>query len=179
MEPTFKEKRKKVLVDASSAILLAKVGLSTLLCETYVVIMAGSVFDEITVHTLPGSGEYLKLHETGNILLEDPKLKNLSGLPAKLQNLGKGERDTLLLFYEGVGDFLLTDDGEAAQFCHNNHIPFINALLFPLVLETAGLQNQSFRHYYFNILKIEGRYSAKVLDFASNCPTASISFSLP
>ena len=175
----LKEKREKVLVDASSAILLAKVGLGSLLCETYKVIMARSVFNEVTLHKRPGASGYLKQNEAGGILIEEVRQQVSTSLPERIHTLGTGEKDTLLLFYWGYGDFILTDDGAAAKFCRRNNIPFINALLFPLILEAAGMQHPRFRHYYCSKLEKTGRYSSKVLEFARSCTITSISFFLP
>ena len=175
----LKEKREKVLVDASSAILLAKVGLGSLLCETYKVIMARSVFNEVTLHKRPGASGYLKKNEAGGILIEEVQQQVSTSLPERIHTLGTGEKDTLLLFYWGYGDFILTDDGAAAKFCRRNNIPFINALLFPLIIEAAGMQQPQFRHYYCSKLEKAGRYSSKILEFARNCTMTSISFFLP
>jgi hypothetical protein len=78
-----------------------------------------------------------------------------------------------------LGDFVLIDDGAAAKYCKQEQIPFINALLFPVILEPAGIENQGFTKYFFDIICKAGRYSETILNFAQNCPEEEISFFLP
>lgn len=172
-------KQKKVLVDASSAIILAKACLSSHLITTYSVIMAKSAFNEVTRHSLPGSKEYLQFADNKKISIKEPKRLRLNSIPQQIKSFGRGEADTLLLYYEGLGDFVLIDDGAAAKYCKQEQIPFINALLFPVILETAGIENQGFTKYFFDIICKAGRYSETILNFAQNCPEEEISFFLP
>ena len=135
---------KGILLDASSAILLAKAGFHDLLATSYSILMSDSVFDEITRKGLAGSSEYEKLLREKHLeVLPVSSPQSWSGADAPLQRLDRGERDTLLLFQEGRGDFVVTDDGAAARFCLNNRVPFVNSLLLLRLLHHSGMIGDS------------------------------------
>ncbi len=172
---------KKILLDASSAILLAKIGFHETVAKKYSILMSDSVFDEITRNRLPGSGEYEKLLQE-NLLtifpLPEPPTSTTDTL-ISLQKLDTGERDTLLLFWAGNGDYVVTDDGAAAKYCLNNNIPFANSLLILRILHHSGKIEDSTYRAGFNLLLFIGRYSEKVINFAQNCPDKELLFFLP
>jgi predicted nucleic acid-binding protein len=170
---------KKVIVDASSAILLVKAHLSPHLVTAYNVILAKSVFDEITRKRLPGSDEYTQYAEQGIITIQEPHRDSCNDTTEKLPNLGQGEIDTLLLFYEGAGDFIMIDDGDAAKYFKREGIPFINALLLPGILEAAGVESRSSGDYLFAKIVNLGRYSPQIVSFAQKCSTEELRFFLP
>ena len=177
------EKRKRhkvILLDASSAILLAKAGFHEILAESYTILMSDSVFDEITRKRLPGSIEYEKLLKEKLI-----KILPVLGPPSQhvtdisLKRLDRGEQDTLLLFYEGCGDFVVTDDGAAARFCLKNKIPFVNSLLLLRLLHHSGIIGNSSYEAGFQSLLALGRYSEKVRKYARSCPDSELLLFLP
>ena len=180
MDPEKQQQHKAILLDASSAILLAKAGFHEVLAASYFILMSDSVFDEITRKRLPGSGEYRKL-------LQEKRLEVLSVLSpppwivadAHLQRLDRGERDTLLLFHEGRGAFVVTDDGAAARFCLSNRIPFVNSLLLLRLLHRSGMIGDSSYEAGFQSLLALGRYSEKVREYARSCPDSELLSFLP
>lgn len=98
---------------------------------------------------------------------------------SSLQKLDRGERDTILLFHDGHGDFVVTDDGAAARFCVNKRIPFVNALLLLRLLHHAELIGEYSYETGFKSLLSLGRYTQKIIDFARGCPDNELAFFLP
>ena len=171
---------KRLLLDASSAILLAKAGFHETVATSYCILMSVSVFDEITRKGLPGSDEYRQLLGDGRLEVT-PVSKPPSGwvTDTSLKGLDKGEQDTLVLFLEGQGDFVVTDDGAAARFCLKNKIPFVNSLLLLRVLHLAGTIEDSSSERGFQSLLDLGRYSEKVIEYAQNCHDRELLCFLP
>ena len=180
MNPEKRKQHKAILLDASSAILLAKAGFHEILAAAYFILMSDSVFDEITRKSLPGSDEYRKL-----LLEKQLKVFPVSNPPSRsvadtsLQRLDRGERDTLLLFREGRGDFVVTDDGAAARFCLSNGVPFVNSLLLLRILHhSETIADSSYKTGFQSLLAL-GRYSEKVKEYARSCPDSELLFFLP
>jgi predicted nucleic acid-binding protein len=171
------QQHKAILLDASSAILLAKAGFHEILAVTYSILMSDSVFDEITRKGLPGSSEYRQLLQEER--LQVLPVLNPSAIDTPLQKLDRGERDTLLLFHEGHGDFVVTDDGAAARFCLGNRVPFVNSLLLLRLLHHSTIIKNSSYETGFQSLLALGRYSEKVKKYARSCPDSELLFFLP
>jgi predicted nucleic acid-binding protein len=166
--------KKRCLLDASSAILLARIGLHEQLTTSYQVVMSDSVLDEITRQQRPGAAQWRSLQQQNGFLVLDPQ----SGV-SELPSLDRGERDTITLYLQGEGDFIMTDDKKAAVFCRKNNIPFINALLFPRVLALAGELASRQEAIYRRQLEEIGRYSKMVCSIAASCGLAEIAFAMP
>ena len=114
--------------------------------------------------------------ERGQIRVQsDPALRERPGMAG----LDSGESSAILLFYAGQGDFLITDDGRAARYCRKSGIPFINALLFPVVLQLAGLWDDAASRRAMAEILETGRYSSRVVAFARECGKQDIGFALP
>ncbi len=161
---------KTALLDASSAIILCKSDLHIAVVEMYNVVMPGSVYQEITGNSYPCAEEYRQLLLDKKITIKDPipDIENNSDKQG-FHNLGQGEHDAIQLYYVGQGDFVVTDDGVAAKYCKREQIPFINALLVPVILAFAGMQGDDYcRKARERIIDIS-RYSPWVIDFAEGC----------
>lgn len=163
-------------MDASSAIILFKSELHLLLTEVYDIVMPKSVFLEITAKPYQGSEEYIRLAEANQIQIQD-NLKHQE--QQGIAGLDKGEYDTIQLYHVGAGNFIFTDDGRAARYCSHQGIPFINALLFPVVLKVARIWDEEFCRKAMDKVIGQGRYSPDVIAFAQVCPKESIEFALP
>lgn len=164
--------RKAALTDSSSAIILFKAGLFNQFAEHYRIIMSGSVFSELTCGNHAGAVDFTAWCKCGKIQITNTKPCNSTGLDQSLQNLGAGERDTILLFYCGSGALVVIDDGKGAVFCRDNDIPYINALLVPRILYIAGRVSEDERERFLNAITGLGRYSQSVIDYARNCDDA-------
>jgi len=139
--------------------------------------MSDSVFDEITRKELPGADEYrLLLQQEQLQVLPLPNPQAQSVADVHLQKLDRGERDTIRLFMEGHGDFMVTDDGAAARFCLSNRIPFVNSLLLLRLLHHSTTIEKSSYEVGFQTLLALGRYSKKVIEYARSCPDEELLF---
>lgn len=172
---------KKILLDTSSAILLFKAGLVNELTNVYHVFVTGSVLQELTRENHPGAAtffEYFFLQKIrgigeGDILFQ-------SEIPtASLRSLDQGELDTIMSFASGNYDFIITDDGKAARYCKENGLPFINALLFPRLLNFAGLISRQDSNDKMDAIVHSGRYSKEIVEWARSCRKESLTFAIP
>jgi predicted nucleic acid-binding protein len=158
---------KTAIMDASSAIILDKADLHLRVAEMYNVVMPESVYCEITGNAYPAAEKYKRLLTDKKITVQkiDPGITDQPGMV----KLDQGEYDVLRLYYAGYGDFVITDDGAAARYCKRENIPFINALLVPLILSfTDTMRKNKYNQAYRKILAI-GRYSSAVISFADRC----------
>jgi len=146
------------------------------MADSYSILMADSVFDEITRKKLPGSDEYRKLLQEIRLQVFPVTISPRPMADTALQQLDKGERETILLFKDGYGDFVVTDDGAAARFCRNNEIPFVNSLLLLRLLSLSGRIDLSSFEAGFQSLLALGRYSEIVKEYAQNCPDSELYF---
>lgn len=172
--------KKKVLMDASSAIILAKAGLSSKACAVYHVIMPPSVFSEVADNDKPGAAEYREFASQGKIEICDLRSgdKGQPLISDEKPSFGAGEADLLKLYWAGAGDFLIVYDGAAARYCLREKIPFINALLFPRVLEADRVNPAESQRLQQEILK-HGHYAEDVIEFTHCCPAKELAFFLP
>jgi predicted nucleic acid-binding protein len=180
MNSQQRQQRKSILLDASSAILLAKAGFHEMVAASYTILMSESVFDEITRKRLFGSDEYERLQQEKRLeVLPVLNPTSWSVADASLQRLDRGERDLLILFREGRGDFVVTDDGSAARFCLSSRVPFVNSLLMLRLLQHSGMIRASSYETGFQSLLALGRYSEKIREYARSCPDSELRFFLP
>ena len=148
---------KRALVDSSSAILLYKANLFQRLTEIYCVMLATPVYDELTCDGYPGA----EIFAESNITVFRISTADTS--------FHKGERDTIAGYLQGLGDFVLIDDGPGAKHCKVKEIPFINALLFPKILYFSGIIAETEHCAKTEHLIDLGRYSRKVIDYVRCC----------
>jgi predicted nucleic acid-binding protein len=167
---------KTAVMDASSAIILCRADLHMLVCELYDIVLPLTVYREITVHPYAGAGEFKRLAAENRIrVLDRALIEEKHGI----QGLDAGETDVIALYLAGGGDFVITDDGRAARYCRQEKIPFINALLFPVILRCAGLHDDESCRLAMARIVAGGRYSRDVILFARECGRQSIAFALP
>ncbi len=169
--------RKRTIVDASSAILLAKAHLFRCLTEAYHVVMAETVYREISRNGYPGARRFATARCKGSIRVIASQSDDGPGAESVLT--GPGERETIRLFSRGKGDFIVIDDRKGASFCRNASIPYINALLFPRILMLVGALSESdFRKITSQLLAI-GRYSKQIAAVAECATRERLSRFLP
>lgn len=169
--------RKRTLVDASSAILLAKAGLFRRLTETYRVVMAEAVYGEIACDGYPGARGFAAARHAGRIRVLPPVSGNAPGPEDSLS--GPGERETIRLFSLGAGDFVIIDDRRGAGYCRTAGIPYINALLFPRILMLTGaLSENECRRRTDRLLQF-GRYSPGIVAAAASASRKRLGRFLP
>lgn len=150
---------KTVVGDSSSIILLYKAGLVHVFLARYDLVVAASVYSELVRKGKDGADEL------GGIFAD-----RVVGAAVKnsVPGMGGGESDTVSLFREGVGDFVLLDDRKAAHFCQKEHIPFISSILFPRILFLTGHIAERACVEQMRILFELGYYSEKIKSRAEN-----------
>ena len=170
-----------MLLDSSSAILLFKADLFDALVSVYHVSMSQSVLHELTLEDQPGADVFLRY-----AALKKVKIISTRSIPTKAAkylslpaSLHRGELDTIKCFQAGGYAFIITDDGRAARYCRQNKIPFINALLFPRVLNFFNNTPVHDRNIKTAKLVSLGRYSAEVVRWAENCKKEALHFAIP
>lgn len=168
-----------VFTDASSAILLEKIELFESFSKAFFMVMAPSVFDEITKPGYPGAESFKKAEKKGWFTIRSPKKDKHLHTAYPPETLGEGEKDTLYLFLESPHGFIVTDDGKAARWCDRYHLPFTNALLIPKILWYSGLMKKKECVYKMKALCKIGRYSEKVKTVAFGCTSENLSFIFP
>ena len=165
----------------SSAIILFKCGLFTDLLHHYKVLCVERVFEEMTRPGYPGANTFAQLQEKRKFkVIQPPDNSPLAGTPTTIPaRLHPGERDTLAAFLNTGADFILTDDGEAASFCRQAHIPYTCALLVPRILQHAGLISPAACSANTAGILAVGRYSPPVVAYAFKCPPHNLDFFTP
>lgn len=167
---------KRVLTDASSAILLFKAGLAETATALYQMILSDAVYGELTGHRLPGA-EFFRGAVDGGLIHRRTVGGEAVGGPGEVReiadslserSMGAGERETILLYLEGAGDFVLIDDRRGAAFCRDNGVPYINALLVPRILFIAGHLHKAAMVAATDRVLSLGRYSDAIAAYARN-----------
>ncbi len=110
--------KKRILLDASSAILLYKTGLINIVTNEYVMVTSQSVYSELTAYIREGSEYFKSLFELKKFIISYEYKSCLLNIP-----LQGGERDTVLLFLSGEGEFVLIDDKKGGTFCKKTIFP--------------------------------------------------------
>jgi hypothetical protein len=172
---------KRVLIDASSAILLYKAGLFDDLVKKYKIIMAGSVYHELTRQDRTGSDAFKNFYrnQSFSVVLSCGPNAFRMGESMKMTSLDDGEKDTILQYIKGSGEFIIIDDGRGASYCRDNGIPYINALLFPRILFLCRqISETAYRDKGGQIIRA-GRYSPKIIEYAFHCSKKELEFFLP
>lgn len=169
----------RALIDASSAILLAKAGLIESCSEAFTLIMTQSVFDEVTTAAHPDAARLSALagRQPGIIVRVDPGKWPSDPIQEDFKRLHRGERDTLYHYLRGAARFVIIDDGKGLQVCRRLGVPHVNALLCPKLLQYCGRMpdRRRVRSYMDRIVGL-GRYSASVVDWAQACRRADLEF---
>lgn len=180
MDRTIDAQGNRAVIDASSAILLQKVGLIEACYRLVPLLMTRSVFSEVTVARQPGADVFRRLAETwpGIAIVDDPVPPCFDGHADDLEKLHRGERDTLALFLCGGVRFVVIDDGKAVRACRRIGIPHVNALLLPKLLYFSNRLSDEQSRLFFSRLSRLGRYAKPVLQWAETCVPSDLALFL-
>lgn len=155
---------RRILLDTSSAILLYKAGIVETFFDCFQVVLPQAVFNELTCNGYTGAEEFFEYQKECRITVVDAPSGILSTIP-----LTGGERELVLLYKSGWGDYIVVDDRKAAVHCRDTGIPFVNALLVPKILLHAGYISDACCKHTTAMLKRYGRYAPWVISFAKKC----------
>ena len=169
-----------VFADASSIILLEKTDLFSLMLTTYHMIIPPAVLKEITIDGTPGAKSFSTQVALKRLHVMAPPENSPDDEPCGLEKLDPGERDTIrLCLFKKIRGFILTDDGQAARWCRNKNLPFINALLVPKILHYAALINKEVSQKAMDRLCELGWYADNIKRFAFDCTKEQLQPFLP
>ncbi len=170
---------KKCLIDSSSAILLYKSGLFQTLMLTFDVRVGTTVYEELTYSGYPGCEQFKKYFQGKQLENRKNQGEEYCRHSMITVALDPGERQTLLLFQDGLADFIITDDGPAVRCCRKLAIPHINALLVPRIFRISGKISRKVCRQKMGKLTEIGRYSSYVIDYAWKCAASRLIFFCP
>ena len=158
--------KKKVFLDSSSAILMEKSDLLPLFFKVYDVSLTEAVYSELTNNQYPSAELFHKSYQQSCFEVRPLPEQKRDRHSKELDSLNLGERETIQQYFSGVADFIVLDDGKAARFCKREQVPFINALLFPKILQHSELLSKEDCRSRLDVLISIGRYSSRVLSIA-------------
>lgn len=165
-------KRNMIVSNASTLILLARVGLITKFLKEYrEVTIPKEVEKEITAGDTFDSKILKKEIKNKNIKVKAIKSKTSNVL--KEFRMHKGEAEAYILYNEYNARAILTDDGELIKLCKLFEIPFINALAVITRMFERGILTHTEACEYLQKLNDYGRYSKEVYNYFKqemNCP---------
>ena len=170
-------RKRKALIDASSAIILYKADIIQKLIILYDFIVPRTVFDELTSGGCEGA-EYFKKISAGDSVTINEISREILGkyLSPQIMKLDRGERDAVLLLLSGIGDFIIIDDKEGCSFCRDNNLHYINALLVPVILYFSGDISSNERCELMKQIISIGHYAEWVIDYALNSKKSDLEF---
>jgi predicted nucleic acid-binding protein len=168
---------KRVLIDASSAILLHKANIFQDMAEHYLLMMVPTVFREITVAHRCGANAFREASDAGKIRMAVPVSPCESD--AITTSLHAGELETIEAYNSIHAHFIIMDDGKGARACRTMGIPYINALLCPGILYLSGRINAETRQSAFEHLQEIGRYGDAVISYAERADGNGLASFLP
>lgn len=166
---------KKIIIDSSSAILLNRCGIFEIISRQFDIYIPEKVFSELTIPGHDGSELFRNYFSTARV-----KTCEKSG-DCSLRHgisLHAGEHEVILLYIEGGYDYIIIDDGRGSAYCRDNNIPYINALLAVKVLYFNNSISQHLYTAAWDWLKLNGRYSKKILDRAEQADRSVVSLFL-
>lgn len=161
---------KRGLIDASSAILLAKAGLFFKIADFYDLRMVCEVYEEVAQEKQPFARLFAIGIGQGRLRVVASPRGPVSAVKshARLKKLHCGERKTICRFFLQKENFIIIDDGKGAAYCRDNGIPYLNALLCPKILYLAGRFGQTRCRRHTRRIIAAGRYAPWVLERAES-----------
>lgn len=164
----------EIVLDASTAILLAKVDLLRAVVESADVWMTAEALEEATVKETSDALLIGKLVDEGRVR----KAAAPVGVAALMRDfrLERGEAETILLA-QGRGAVVATDDGPAIRACKVLGLPFATAIHFLVQAARAGEVGRERGLELLRKLEKFGRYDARILEDAgrrireARCPS--------
>jgi predicted nucleic acid-binding protein len=153
-----------LVLDASTAILLAKIGLLRELAGFGELWMAGIAFGEATIKDVDDARLIRKLSEEGLIQRAGAKSEK-AGLEKDFR-LDEGEAETIALARR-MGAIAATDDGPAIRCLKVLGLPFTSAIALLAAMTEAGTVAPELALELLAKLERFGRYDTRILEAVS------------
>jgi len=164
---------RNVIIDSSSAILLFRCRIFLPMLKNFNPVIPGTVLSELTVQGYDGAEFFESLYISGAIKVSIPRMIHADEFSRSIHS---GEREVISLFREGLGDYIIIDDGKGSAYCRDNNIPYVNALLVVKILYFKRIITDKEYESAWRWLVGNGRYSAKIIDWAENADEDKIKF---
>jgi len=156
-----------IISDASSLVLLQKIGLLEILIKKFEVSIPAEVYKEAVVRgkEKKSSDAYLIEEKIRNNFIKIKSVKGSDKVTKVIEEfgLGGGEAEAIILFLEQKADVLATDDHKAINACKIFEIPFITALTFILNAFEDKLIEKNKAKKMIEELGIYGRYKDELI----------------
>lgn len=162
----------KIIVDASSLILLEKIGLLEHLANKAIITIPKSVEKESVEKGkqkgLPDAYLIAEKIKAGKIHVTGAKNMNMIHTVSKSFNLGEGESEAIALYLEHKEGILATEDRLAINACKALQIPFATSIAF--VLQSYDTKNITAKEatHMIQTLADFGRYRNDIIFDALN-----------
>jgi predicted nucleic acid-binding protein len=156
--------RRSLVLDASTAILLAKVGLLRQVVAKGEVWIGETAAAEAMAKQSDDALAIANLIQEGHIRPIDIKA-NAGELMGEFR-LGAGEAEAIVLARQ-KGALCATDDGPAIRCCKVLGVPFATAIGFLIALSESGELDNALALELLSKLERFGRYSARILEDAA------------
>jgi predicted nucleic acid-binding protein len=154
----------RVVFDASTLILLAKISLARTVCRTHEVLLTPHVLREAAVKPVDDARLIELLVAEGLLHTVKPSGKTVSRLaPFRLH---QGEREALALSID-EGTPLAVDDRMTIKACRIVGRPFLTAIHFLVQLAEAGVVERTVALAKLEQLEHFGRYSPRIMEDAA------------
>lgn len=174
---------KRILIDASSAILLHKANLFGTMTTVYELGMVPSVLLELTRFEREGAAAFRRYQQLQRLNIvscaDKDSHKDTNRSDQALAMLGQGERETIVAFQAVKPAFIVLDDRKGAHYCRLHAIPYTNALLCVRVLYLGGVLSAAAYIRGLERLLAIGRYSPVIVEFVLRADRESALSFLP
>ena len=153
--------RRQLVLDASTAILLAKIDLLREVVSRGTVMMAATAVDEALARDSHDARMIRTLLDEGSI----GRVATPSGAAALMRDfrIDRGEAETIEVARE-TGAICATDDGPAIRCCRALGIPFTSAIGLLAAMTEAGIVERMLALELLAKLQRFGRYDARILE---------------
>ena len=158
----------KIIIDACSAILLAKASVLESCTEHHQVFMTESVYEEVIAGKemmFPDAliVERLKENQKLRIIKEDPLLTKKCMLDF---NMGLGEASTVAIVIKEKGSIVLTDNRQGRKAATINNLPLAGSIEMVVHLYQKKKISQEKAALALNILKEKGWFEPHLIEKA-------------
>ncbi|MBI2550546.1 hypothetical protein HYV83_05205 [Candidatus Woesearchaeota archaeon] len=159
-----------LVCDASTLILLQKIGLLERIARTYTVRVTRHVYHEAVekgkVKGIPDAYALEAAFTKGLIGKEQPKkVEKVKELMAKF-GTAKGESETIALCLETKGAIAGVDDRKAMNICNIYGLPFVTALTLVVAAKDVGIITGIAAKEMAEKLRVYGRYKDELVNEA-------------
>ena len=156
-----------IVFDASTLILLAKIGLLQQLTKQIDIVIPEIIEKEATAKKDSFDAKIIEtLIKKGKI-----KVKAVKEIPIVKElmkdfNMDKGESSVAVMFKELDADVIATDDGQLIKACKIMDIPFVTSIVFLIRAKQKGIIDEEIALEKLNKLDEFGWYKTRIIEDA-------------